>query len=116
MLINIWHNSAPKRHGAAIFPAFLLEDGVDAAHRLDRERRFGLTLFGEDEELAPPMRPARCLGDRGKLARGSIKLVRFGINIRPRKMPEYAASCRFEGTATRNRANDRITPQAALAR
>ena len=50
----------------SINPAFDGEQLVDATHGLDRDRC--LLQLGQLEQLAPSMRPARCLDDRLRFA------------------------------------------------
>jgi hypothetical protein len=64
----------------AVDVALDVEDRIDPTHRFDRERRLG--KIGEDEQLAPFMRPARGLGDRPRFTRRVIELVEPGISIR----------------------------------
>ncbi len=61
---------APRVGRMTIDPALEFEDHVDPVHGLDRERCLG--GLGQLEELAPPVRPTRCLGDRRGLVIGRI--------------------------------------------
>jgi hypothetical protein len=63
----------------AVDPALDGEDLVDAADRLDRERRF--PEIGLLEEVAPAVAPARRLGDRSRLAFAVVELAEPGISI-----------------------------------
>jgi len=56
-----------------------VEDGVDAAHRRDGERRFA--DIGQYEQLAAPMSPTRGFGDRTWPAGGMIEIVEPGIGV-----------------------------------
>src|SRR5205085_1658962 len=56
------------------------EQGVDALHRFERDRR--LADAGEVEKLAPRMRPACRLDDRASRASGVVEPVEAGIGIR----------------------------------
>ena len=55
------------------------EEFVDAADRLDRQRR--LPEISQLEELASPVAPARRLGDRLRLALAVVKFAEPGISI-----------------------------------
>ena len=74
----------------AVDGALEIEDGVDAPHRLQRDRRDrGCVLaatgvrgdVGELEELAAGMRPAQRLGDRRGPAVGRIELPEAAIGV-----------------------------------
>jgi hypothetical protein len=56
-----------------------LEDRVDPAHRLERDRRLGDN--GEDEELAPPVAPARGFCDRPGTSLGLVEIAETGIGV-----------------------------------
>jgi hypothetical protein len=64
---------------AAIDLALDGEDRIDAPDRLARQRRHA--QIGQLEELAPPMAPARRLGDRSGLASGVVEIAEPGIGV-----------------------------------
>jgi hypothetical protein len=72
---NLSHN-APLGRGQAVDVALDIEDRIDPAHRLDRERR--LSNLGEHEQFASPVRPTRRLDDRTRLACGVVEIVEPG--------------------------------------
>jgi hypothetical protein len=55
------------------------EDRVDAAHRLDRQRR--LAQIGEHEEFAPGVTPASSFGDRPRAATAIVEFGEPGIGV-----------------------------------
>jgi hypothetical protein len=82
---NQWrHPRLP--HGTTMFcrqpidRALDAKDRIDAAHRFDRQRR--LRDIGQDEQLAPPVCPARRLDDRAGLSTRVVEIVEPGIGVR----------------------------------
>jgi hypothetical protein len=78
-----------------------IEDSVDPAHRLDRQRC--LREIGDDEEFAPAMGPARGFGQRTGFTPRMIKVVEAGIRVRLKnagvihQMPERMRSTAVAG-------------------
>jgi hypothetical protein len=70
-------------HGATLIGrqtidgALGVEDRIDPADRLDRQRRLG--QFRQFEEVAPPMRPAQRLDQRRRLPCSAIQIIEAGI-------------------------------------
>jgi hypothetical protein len=72
-------HSVPLCRGQAVEVALDIENRIDPAHCLNRERRLG--NIGEHEQLAPPVRPTGSLKDRSGLARGMVEVIEPSICI-----------------------------------
>ena len=57
-----------------------VEDQIDPSSSFDGDRRLG--YVGQQKELPPTVRPARCLGDHARHATGHVELVEPGIGVR----------------------------------
>ena len=111
----------------AVDRALDLEQRVDAAHDLDRDRRQrdlllarglapGVLLdVGHDEERTPGMNPTRRLPDRARLPVQQIKLVVAVIGVRLQDAG-ISRQMRLWMLAPRDRASSRTSPPAARRR